>query len=36
MPVKYALYPNHLTDKPNDHRAIVRHGKSLSKEDITS
>jgi hypothetical protein len=34
MSINYALYPNHLTDNPNDHRAMVRHDKSLSKEDI--
>ena len=34
MPVQYALYPNHLTESPNDHRAVVKHSKSLSREDI--
>lgn len=34
MPVRYALYPNHPTDRPNDHRAMVWHSNSLSMGDI--
>lgn len=34
MPIKYALYPNHLTDDPDDHLAIVQDQNSRSIEDI--
>ncbi|MEL7832530.1 DNA-binding domain-containing protein [Fodinibius sp. N2] len=34
MSIKYALYPNHLTDDPDDHLAIVQDQKSRTIEDI--
>lgn len=34
MSIKYALYPNHLTDDPEDHLAIVQDQNSRSIEDI--
>jgi hypothetical protein len=34
MPIEYALYPNNLTNTPNDYRAMVKHARSLSQTDI--
>lgn len=34
MPIEYALYPNHLTNNPNDHRGMVKHSRSLSQADL--
>jgi hypothetical protein len=34
MPIKYALYPNNLTGRPNDYRAIVQNQNSCSREDL--
>lgn len=34
MPIKYALYPNPLTDNPEHQRAIIQNQRSCTVEDI--
>ena len=34
MAIEYALYPNPLTDDPNDHRTVVQNQTSRNLEDI--
>lgn len=34
MPIKYALFPNHLTDDPNDYMAVVQGQETYTMDDI--